>query len=346
MTYPRTPLFTTLFATLAVTSSAWAQTPPDATARRQLVERAISARDANQHAQALDLFQQAGQIQMRPGLRMSIAQEQQALGNAIEACEGATACVTEAQADLTGAGNATALQGCAALVATTCATLGHVRLRLPATVPEGLRLTVQGRVVDRSAGDVITVLPGMVAVTAVAGRQVLFEESVAVQRGETHDVTVRLDAPPTVAVTVAATVAAPPRQQVRAIVVTPPVPVPVPVRAAQGPGIGPWLVLGGGAVALGLSAVFLGMRESAKSSRDAACGVGYCTQAAADFQATAETDNVGMYVALGIGAAAATAGVVWLATGGSSAETAGRTALSVGAMPTRGGVVFGVGGSL
>ncbi len=203
MTCPRTPLLATLFATLAVTSSAFAQTSPDATARRQLVERAISARDAGQHAQALDLFQQAGQIQMRPGLRMSVAQEQDALGHTIEACEGATACVTEAQADLTGAGNATALQGCAALVATTCATLGHVRLRLPATLPEGLRLTVQGRVVDRSAGDLLTVSSGMVAVAAVAGRQVLFEESVVVQRGETRDVTVRLDAAPTVAVTVA-----------------------------------------------------------------------------------------------------------------------------------------------
>ena len=341
MTCPRTPLLAALFATLAVTSSALAQTPPDATARRQLVERAISARDAGQHAQALDLFLQAGQIQMRPGLRMSIAQEQQALGHPIEACDGATACVTEAQADLTGAGNAAALQGCASLVATTCATLGHLRLRLPATLPDGLRLTVQGRAVDRSAGDVLTVSPGAVTVLAVAGRQVLFEESVAVQRGETRDVTVRLDAAPTVAAPVAATETVPPRQQVRVVVtpLTPPV-------VSRGPGIGPWLVLGGGAVALGLSAMFLGLRESAKSSRDAACGVGYCTQAAADFQATAETDNVAMYVALGVGAAAATAGVVWLATGGSSAEAPSRTALSVGAAPTRGGVVFGVGGSL
>ena len=341
MTCPRTPLFATLFATLAVTSSAFAQTPPDATARRQLVERAISARDAGQHAQALDLFQQAGQIQMRPGLRMSIAQEQQALGHPIEACEGATACVTEAQADLTGAGNAAALQGCASLVATTCATLGHVRLRLPATLPEGLRLTVQGRVVDRSAGDVLAVSPGTVAVQAVAGRQVLFEESVAVQRGETRDVAVRLDAAPTVVATVAAPEAVPPRQEVRTVVTPPRPPV-----ASQGRGVGPWLVLGGGVVALGLSAMFLGLRESAKSSRDAACGVGYCTQAAADFQATAETDNVAMYVALGVGAAAATAGVVWLATGGSAAEAPARTALSVGAAPTRGGVVIGVGGSL
>ena len=221
-----------------------------------------------------------------------------------------------------------ALQGCASRVASMCATLLHVGLRLPATLP----------VVDRSAVDVFTVSPGMVTVEAVAGREVLFEESVAVQRGETRDVTVRLDAVPTVATTVAVA----PRQQVR-VVVTPPVPVPV---ASQGPGIGPWLVLGSGAVALGLSAMFLWLRESAKSSRDAACGVGYCTQAAADFQATAETDNVAMYVALGVGAAAATAGVVWLATGGSSPETPARTALSVGAAPMRGGVVFGVGASL
>lgn len=345
MTSHRAPLLAVLLATTAAAAPGFAQSPPDATARRQLVDRAIAARDAGDHAQALELFLQAGQIQMRPGLRMSLAQEQLALGHVVEACGAATACVTEAQADLTGAGNATALQGCAALVASTCATLGHVRLRLPTPTPDELRLTVQGRSVDRSAGDVLAVSPGTVTVLAVAGRQVLFEESVTVQRGETREVVVHLDAAPT----------APPERalptpsggaiEAPTAPRTPPL-APTEPRASRGRGAGPWLVLGGGVVALGLSGMFLGLRESAKSSRDAACGIGYCTQTAADLQATAETHNLAMYVTLGVGAAAVTAGVVWLVAGRSSAEAPGRTAFGVQVSPTRGGVFVGVGGSL
>lgn len=345
MTSHRAPLLAVILSTIAAAAPGFAQSPPDATARRQLVDRAIAARDAGDHALALELFLQAGQIQMRPGLRMSLAQEQLALGHVVEACGAATACVTEAQADLAGTGNATALQGCAALVATTCATLGHVRLRLPTPAPEGLRLTVQGRGVDRSAGEVLAVSPGTVTVLAMAGRQVLFEESVTVQRGETRDVVVHLDAAP--ATTAERTAPAEPDGAPVAPTAprTTPLP-PTPPRASRGRGAGPWLVLGGGVVALGLSAMFLGLRESAKTSRDAACGIGYCTQTAADFQSTAETDNLAMYVTLGVGAAAVTAGVVWLVTGRSSAEAPGRTALGVSLSPTRGGALLGLGGSL
>ena len=187
VTFRRAPSLSTRLATLAVTSSAFAQTPPDATARRQLVERAIAARDAGQHAQALDLFQQAGQIQMRPGLRMSIAQEQQALAHVLEACEGATACVTEAQADLTGAGNVAALEGCASLVATTCATLGHLRLRWTAT--PGLQVRVPEREVAASGdGALLAVTPGAVSVQARAFAGRSFDTQLEVQRGETRDV--------------------------------------------------------------------------------------------------------------------------------------------------------------
>lgn len=345
MSRNRPPLLAVLTATFTAASPGLAQSPPDATLRRQLVDRAIAAREAGDHAQALDLFLQAGQIQMRPGLRMSLAQEQQALGRAVEACEAATACVTEAQADLTGAGNATALQGCAALVATTCATLGHLRLRWPTPTPDGLRLTVQGRGVDRSAGDRLAVSPGAVTVQAVAGRQVLFEVSLTVQRGETRDVVVHLDAAPTA--TPDRTL--PGHDEVAPVPPTVPGVAPLTLstpRASRGRGVGPWLVLGGGIAALGLSAMFLGLRESAKSSRDAECGIGYCTPTAAEYQTTAETDNLAMYITLGLGAAAVTAGVVWLVAGRSSAEAPRRTAFGVGASPTRGGIVIGVGGDL
>ena len=54
-------------------------------------------------------------------------------------------------------------------------------------------------------------------------------------------------------------------------------------------------------------------------------------------------DASGVAGALGGGA---TAGVVWLLAGRSSAEAPGRTAFGVRMSPTRGGVFVGVGGSL
>ncbi len=189
----RLALLSCLAGTMA-SASVSAQTTTDATARRQIVEQAIAARDAGNHARALDLFLQAGRIQMRPGLRLSIAQEQQAMGRVVEACEAATQCLAEAQADVNGAGSAAALQGCATLVPATCGALGHVRLRWMAT--PGLQLRVQGREVAATGdGAVVAVVPGAVDVQARAAQGSAFDTQVVVPRGETREVAVRFDAP-------------------------------------------------------------------------------------------------------------------------------------------------------
>lgn len=176
-----------------VGATASAQTPPDATVRRQIIERAIAARDAGEHAGALELFQQAGQIQMRPGLRMSIAQEQQALALGREACESASQCIVDVQADLASPESGRVMQGCAGLVASACAPFGRIRVVTATPVPTELRVEVQGRVVDVASGTAtVFVEPGDVRVLATVGGREAFAQGFPVQRGLTASVNLDL----------------------------------------------------------------------------------------------------------------------------------------------------------
>jgi hypothetical protein len=175
----------------AVTRLVVAQTTPDLTTRRQLVERALAARDTGDHSGALELFLQAARIQMRPGLRMSIAQEQEALGQVLAACESASQCVVDVQADLSSPESPRVMQGCAGLVASACAALGRVQVHVVPPAPAWLRVEVQGRVADIANGAVsVYVDPGEVTVRATLGGREVFSHSVSVQRGVTSNVNV------------------------------------------------------------------------------------------------------------------------------------------------------------
>jgi hypothetical protein len=121
----------------------------------RIVEQALAARDAGDHSGALARFLQAGQIQMRPGLRMSIAQEEQALGRTLASCESASQCVVDVQADLASPESARVMQGCAALVASTCASLGRVHVQVAQPAPADLRVEVQGRAVALALGEAL-----------------------------------------------------------------------------------------------------------------------------------------------------------------------------------------------
>ena len=178
-------------ALLALPSIAGAQTAPDLVTRRQLVEQALAAREAGDHDGALARFLQAGQIQMRPGLRMSIAQEEQALGRTLASCESASQCVVDVQADLASPESARVMQGCAALVASTCATMGRVQVQVAQPAPAELRVEVQGRAVALINGNATAYAePGEVTVRATLGLREVFTRSALVQRGATTPVEV------------------------------------------------------------------------------------------------------------------------------------------------------------
>ena len=145
MTLLRSARCACLTALTLLPARAAAQDPSALAQRRQLVDQALAARSAGDHANALALFLRAGEVQMRPGLRMSIAQEEQSLGRGLASCESASLCVVEVQADLASPESARVMQGCAALVASTCAPLGRLQVTLPAGAPTELRVEVAGR---------------------------------------------------------------------------------------------------------------------------------------------------------------------------------------------------------
>ncbi|MBK6528242.1 MAG: hypothetical protein IPN17_32375 [Deltaproteobacteria bacterium] len=233
-----------------------AQTPsPDAAVRRQFIERAIVARDAGDHRVALELFTQAAQIQMRPGLRMSIAQEQQALGLGRDACESATQCMTDVQADLASPESGRVTQGCAGLVASACVPFGRVRVVTATPVPTGLRVEVQGRPVDVASGTAtVFVEPGDVLVRATVGAREAFAQDFSVERGLTASVSLdltRAAEPVEVAPVVVAPVAVAP-VATRVPVVTPhPLRAAAPVASSGGVTSRWWFWTGVGAVVLG-----------------------------------------------------------------------------------------------
>ncbi len=132
-------------ALAALLLTPWVRAQGDA--RRELVQRGVAARDAGDHTTALALFEQAGVIEMRPGLRLSIAQEQQALGSALPACETASQCVAELQASLGSPESARILPACAEVAAVSCRGFARVRVSVPHGLPAGSELRVQGRAV-------------------------------------------------------------------------------------------------------------------------------------------------------------------------------------------------------
>ena len=178
---------------------------------------------------ALELFTQAAQIQMRPGLRMSIAQEQQALGLGRDACESATQCMTDVQADLASPESGRVTQGCAGLVASACVPFGRVRVVTATPVP--------------------TVL-----VRATVGAREAFAQDFSVERGLTASVSLdltRAAEPVEVAPVVVAPVAVAP-VATRVPVVTPhPLRAAAPVASSGGVTSRWWFWTGVGAVVLG-----------------------------------------------------------------------------------------------
>jgi hypothetical protein len=153
-------------------------------ARRELIQRGVAARDGGNHAAALDLFERAGTIEMRPGLRLSIAQEQQVLGRTRAACESASQCVSELQSTLGSPESARIMPACAELAAQTCTAVARIRVVLAQSLAEGESLVVGGRPVTVTEGAVtVFVDAGSVRVELFRTGQVALSQSVDAHAG-------------------------------------------------------------------------------------------------------------------------------------------------------------------
>jgi hypothetical protein len=82
-----------------------------------------------------------------------------------------------------------------------------------------------------------------------------------------------------------------------------------------GPGAAPWIVVGSGAVAAGVGAVFLGLASGAKGRVESAPMGTYWDTVEGD-AADASTFSIVGAILLGVGGAALVGGLVWLLVGG------------------------------
>lgn len=344
-----------------------AQPVPVDAPRRRLLQQAIEARDAGDHGGALDLFIQAGRIQMTPGLRMSLAQEYRAVGPQRMACDMATRCVSEMQ-DLSRPGSGEVLQGCAQIVTEVCTRYGRVTVRAPLPAPQGLQIRVQGREIEDLSTDVtVAVDPGpAVVVEAMAPGGLRFRYEFELLAGRTHTVTVTLrpvdsgvrpdltrapagDDPFAASRTRLQTTpdgphegpSLPSSERVR-------VQDPMNRGPTEGPGVGPWLTAGTGLLSLGAAGVFYGvLRAGALRDRAVACppATMICDPSAGDAQSRAESATLMTNVALGIGVLGVAVGALWYFLG-QPPDATPRTAWRWGIEPIGGGTMVRVGGSL
>ncbi|MFO0649913.1 MAG: hypothetical protein U0326_27080 [Polyangiales bacterium] len=312
--------------------TAWAQSWDDT--RRALIDQATQARDRGELDRALQLARQAEGLRASPSLSLAIAEIEQSMQRPLAALQDARACVRALEADTAARDRARALAVCSTLVSTIEARVGRVTFSV-AGAPSNLELRLDGRSVPRESWEGgVEVLAGSVVIDASApGRRPLHREVTVAPRA-TERVTVALDAETSVT----------PVTPVTPVTVTPvtvtPVVGPPTTPASQGPGVGPWIVMGAGVASLALSGVFFGLREGALSDRDARCtGAALrgddCVVPAAQVQdaQSAQDAAVGFttaaYVTLGVGAAALAGGVLWRVLGGRRTEN-----VTVSASPT------------
>ncbi len=308
-----------------------AQESPNEIARRELIAQADAARRASDHGRALSLYERASELRMTPSLRQMLAYEHHALGHVLEAFDHADRCVQEANVAAALRERERILETCAAIVRVYQDRLGRVTLRVPDPQPEGLRVRVQGREVPSALwGVAYPVLPGLVVVDASDAEGRTFRSEVPLEAGTTREVTLALSAPPR------------PAPSAPAMPATPTTP-----RMERGPGVGPWLVAGSGALALGAAAVFGVLRADARRDRDAQCSVisgreaegVFCDPSAQDHQSDFVAYTIATNVAFGVGAAAVAGGVLWYVLARSRARSHAPT-VSVMASPGGAGVTL------
>ena len=289
-----------LAAIVLAGANAAAQDGPADVARRDLIAQAEVAATAGDHARAVQLGERAAQLRVTPTIQYFLAREHLALDHPVEALGYSGACARAAEADATLRNRDGVLAACRALVTATEARVGRVTVHVLPDAPAGLTVRLRGVAFPATLYDVAyPVTPGALVVEASAPGHLPFRREVTVTASQTVALDVRLDPEP---IAVAPT---PPVAPVVAVV-PPRVAAPLP-----GHSIGPWVVAGAGVTAFILGGVFYGLASTEQSARDAECPVLCQTEAEAHDERYGnhiERTNV----ALGVGAALAAGGAVWL----------------------------------
>jgi hypothetical protein len=246
---------------LLVTHTAGAQpqislSASDAATRQIYLQRAHDALRAGNGPSALEWATRAGEMKMTPSVRVFIAQRQAELGAYTEAHGNAALCMDEAERDTHLADRGAILRVCASLVARLRAHIGMLTVHVAGAVPSSLQVRVAGRVIrPTSYGAPVAVNAGTVMVEAVADGYRPLRYEIRVNAEENAEATLALERVPTS----------------RAAV--PVLPTAVRSKSAfkRRPSIGPWLVMGTGAAALGVSLALYFVRNDAIATLESAC---------------------------------------------------------------------------
>lgn len=333
-------------------AAAQAQAQED-TVRRELIDRAGAARDRGDHTTALGLLRQAAARRMSPSLQVFLAQEERETHDLLAALRDARQALAEVTSNTTLNNRDYLLGECGGLITRLEADTARVTIEVPAAAPGDTRVRLNDTEVDAATWNrPVDVLPGTVRVEVTATGRTPYRESVSLRAGQSQIVraTLRVIAPVATPVTPVAT---PPVDTRRVTTSTPdPISPPVEAPATHGPGAGPWVLMGVGALSFAMVGVFYGLRESATGDayRDCIAPQGDClvhTEAQrADGQSAQDralTFTVLTDVAWGVGAAAAVGGGLWWLLGRSSGE---RPATALWVAPHRDGLWIGVQGRL
>ena len=330
------------FSAIAISLRAFGQSPAELESRQTMLEEAQKARDADDHERALSLASRAGKIRMTPSVRLFIAEEQSAVGQLANSMNNADLCAREASDDKTLRNREKIISACRSLIGKLQKSAARILVLMPDPVPPQAQVMINGHVVPETLyGKFYMLTPGNVRVEASAPGYLPFKRELVVGAGEEGTVTVAmsrdLGPPPPV-------VQAPEPSQ----------PVAVSAAPAQEKSsfreIGPYVVVGTGAVSLGLSAIFLIVRNGAVNDLDAKCGgpdhtICPDTPEVHSLKNKASTYNTLTNVALGVGATALIGGGAWLIwekTHPSKKSSQARLQIT----PTQGGAVVGIAGAL
>lgn len=340
----------------ASTASAQTATSADLATRRILVEQAEQSRQRGDHTRALDLAERAASLQMTPSLRLFITNEQFALRRFVDAMATADVCVREVDRDITVPNRDRVRSECATAQQRARSQIATIVLQVASPRPNGLSVRLGSRVIaDVLLGAPIPVDPGEIAIEASAPgcEASAATRTVAAGATETIDVALPRCAQRTAAST-AASNAGPTSNGAATTVRDPDDPDPLatrdarpmqePPRVTSRP-MSPWpfVVMGVGALSMGLSGAFFAMRNDAISPCTVAGGSVSCPDDASLQRALSRSGDAQLFNTLTTatligGGVVLAGGVAWLvadrltATGNRSTERASR-AVRVAALP-------------
>lgn len=342
------------------TASAFGQDAAALATRRELIEQAQQARNANNHQNALDLAERASRIQMSASLRLFVAQEQNSLGRLAEALGNADQCRRDAESDTTQRNREQVAAACRDLATGLRTRVGRVVIQPPTPAPAGMHVTVSGTALnDALYGIPYVVSPGSVAVEATADGYTAFHRDVEVTAGGSVDV--RLDLQRDTSAATQSTTTTGTTGTTTTTTTSSAATTPAPAASSGGVSIPGIALLGVGVVGLGAAAVvFFALRgpavanyETMVTGTGGICPGSLCQTQADRDRALPLQNSVNLYsgislAALAVGVVGLGAGVVlMLKGGGGSSEhapaAAPRSTLLIA--PTPGGALLGLQGT-